>query len=105
VNKYTEGADMEWSSTSTTRPGRRNRFHASRNSAHQGQRAVGIRLKALEKAAVERKNVMPFLVDCCKAYATVGEMAGVFRRCTGSTRSLGFFDWHVAGGGLLVRDA
>jgi methylmalonyl-CoA mutase N-terminal domain/subunit len=23
--------------------------------------------------------VMPLLVDCCRAYATVGEMAGVFR--------------------------
>jgi len=23
---------------------------------------------------------MPYLVDCCKAYATVGEMAGVFRQ-------------------------
>ncbi len=22
---------------------------------------------------------MPYLVDCCKAYATVGEMANVFR--------------------------
>jgi len=36
-------------------------------------------LKALEKAARDKKNVMPFLVDCCKAYATVGEMTGVFR--------------------------
>jgi len=36
-------------------------------------------LKALENAAKEKKNVMPSLVDCCKAYATVGEMTGVFR--------------------------
>jgi methylmalonyl-CoA mutase N-terminal domain/subunit len=36
-------------------------------------------LKALEKATREKKNVMPYLVDCCKAYATVGEMTGVFR--------------------------
>jgi methylmalonyl-CoA mutase, N-terminal domain len=34
-----------------------------------------------EFAAATRagKNVMPYLVDCCKAYATVGEMTGVFR--------------------------
>jgi len=36
-------------------------------------------LKALEKATKDKENVMPFLVDCCKAYATVGEMTGVFR--------------------------
>jgi methylmalonyl-CoA mutase N-terminal domain/subunit len=36
-------------------------------------------LKALEKATREGQNVMPILVDCCRAYATVGEMAGVFR--------------------------
>ncbi|MBW1716589.1 MAG: methylmalonyl-CoA mutase [Deltaproteobacteria bacterium] len=36
-------------------------------------------LKALKKAAKDKVNVMPYLVDCCKAYATVGEMTGVFR--------------------------
>ena len=36
-------------------------------------------LKALEKATRDKVNVMPYLVDCCKAYATVGEMTGVFR--------------------------
>jgi methylmalonyl-CoA mutase, N-terminal domain len=36
-------------------------------------------LKDLEKATREGKNVMPFLVDCCKAYATVGEMTSIFR--------------------------
>ena len=41
--------------------------------------AVSRSLKALEKGTREGKNVMPFLVECCRAYATVGEMAGVFR--------------------------
>jgi methylmalonyl-CoA mutase N-terminal domain/subunit len=36
-------------------------------------------LKTLEKATKDKVNVMPYLVDCCKAYATVGEMTGVFR--------------------------
>ena len=31
--------------------------------------------KATEKAAADDKeNLMPYLVDCCHAYATVGEM-------------------------------
>jgi methylmalonyl-CoA mutase N-terminal domain/subunit len=36
-------------------------------------------LSGLEQAAKTGKNVMPYLVDCCKAYATVGEMTRVFR--------------------------
>ncbi|MEW5723293.1 MAG: methylmalonyl-CoA mutase family protein [Thermodesulfobacteriota bacterium] len=40
-------------------------------------------LKALEQTARDKKNVMPPLVECCRAYCTVGEMAGVFREVYG----------------------
>lgn len=50
----------------------------TRNEKHVAQN-----LKALEKAAKSSDNVMPFLVKCCHAYATVGEMAGVFRQVFG----------------------
>lgn len=40
-------------------------------------------LKQLEKDIRDEKNVMPCLVKCCRAYATVGEMAGVFREVFG----------------------
>jgi len=42
-------------------------------------RGVTRSLQALEKAARESDSVMPYLVDCCRVYATVGEMAGIFR--------------------------
>jgi methylmalonyl-CoA mutase N-terminal domain/subunit len=42
-------------------------------------REVTRTLKELEKGTRSGNNVMPLLVDCCRAYATVGEMAGVFR--------------------------
>jgi len=42
-------------------------------------REVARTLKALEKATKEKKNVMPYLVDSCKAYVTLGEMTNVFR--------------------------
>ena len=42
-------------------------------------REVSRTLKDLEQGTRAGKNVMPLLVDCCRAYATVGEMAGVFR--------------------------
>ncbi len=45
--------------------------------------AVQSTLEALEKATREKKNVMPPLVECCKAYCTVGEMASVFREVFG----------------------
>ena len=49
------------------------------------QGAVTASLKALEAAArAEHTNVMPMLVDCCLAYATVGEMADVFRDVYGT---------------------
>ena len=41
-------------------------------------REVTRTLQALEQGTAAGKNVMPLLVDCCKAYATVCEMAGVF---------------------------
>jgi len=42
-------------------------------------REVTRTLQELEQGTRTGKNVMPLLVACCKAYATVGEMAGVFR--------------------------
>ncbi|HTY21929.1 MAG TPA: methylmalonyl-CoA mutase family protein [Desulfomonilaceae bacterium] len=48
-------------------------------------------LSELEKAARAKKNVMPVLVDCCKAYCTVGEMADVFREVFGEFREPNIF--------------
>jgi len=41
--------------------------------------AVSQMLKKLEQATRDWENVMPALVECCKVYATVGEMTGVFQ--------------------------
>ncbi len=48
-------------------------------------------LAALEKAAKGSDNVMPHLVKCCHAYATVGEMAGVFRETFGEWNEPDFY--------------
>ncbi len=45
--------------------------------------AVKSALRGLEQAARQKKNVMPPLVECCRVYATLGEMAGVFRSVFG----------------------
>jgi methylmalonyl-CoA mutase N-terminal domain/subunit len=49
----------------------------------RSEKDVSRTLKDLESATRDGKNVMPHLVECCKAYATVGEMAGVFRATFG----------------------
>ncbi len=54
-------------------------------------REVSRTLKDLEQGTRAGKNVMPLLVDCCRAYATVGEMAGVFRDFSGSGRNREYF--------------
>ena len=54
-------------------------------------REVTRTLKELEQGTRAGKNVMPFLVDCCRAYATVGEMAGVFRDLFGEWEEPGLF--------------
>jgi methylmalonyl-CoA mutase N-terminal domain/subunit len=80
VNNYTEGIDMEvelheyneeWADLQIAR------LEQLRKERDNG--AAKDSLKSLEDAAKSGKNVMPYLVDCCKGYCTVGEMANVFR--------------------------
>jgi len=54
-------------------------------------REVTRTLNELEKGTRAGKNVMPLLVDCCKAYTTVGEMAGVFRDLFGEWQEPSLF--------------
>jgi methylmalonyl-CoA mutase N-terminal domain/subunit len=49
----------------------------------RSEKDVSRTLKELETASRDGKNVMPCLVECCKAYCTVGEMAGIFRQIFG----------------------
>ena len=80
VNVYTGEAPMEvelheYNHASAER--QVESLHALKRERNGREVAAG--LAALEQAARKGKNVMPFLMDCCKAYATVGEMTRVFR--------------------------
>ncbi len=48
-------------------------------------------LKKLEQITRDGQNVMPCLVECCEAYATVGEMTGVFREVFGEWKEPNIF--------------
>jgi methylmalonyl-CoA mutase N-terminal domain/subunit len=54
-------------------------------------REVSRTLKDLAQGTRAGKNVMPLLVDCCRAYATVGEMAGVWRDLFGEWQEPSIF--------------
>jgi methylmalonyl-CoA mutase N-terminal domain/subunit len=92
VNKYTEGVDMEvelheyddqWSLLQIER--------LKALKKERNNKAVTESLKSLEKAANNQKNVMPYLIECCKGYATLGEMANIFRDVFGEYREPGIF--------------
>jgi len=92
VNKYTEGADMEVELHEYNEEWARSQIAAlGELKKSRDNKAVGDCLKALKKAAQGTENVMPCLVDCCRAYATVGEMANVFRAVFGEHREPGIF--------------
>jgi methylmalonyl-CoA mutase, N-terminal domain len=84
VNKYTEGVRMEVELHQYDESwGRRQIEKLKELKRTRSDSGVSATLKALAAAAKSKQNVMPFLVDCCKAYATVGEMANVFREAFG----------------------
>ncbi|MGD8463210.1 MAG: methylmalonyl-CoA mutase family protein [Anaerolineae bacterium] len=47
---------------------------------------VGATLDALREAAQGTENTMPYILDCVRAYATLGEIMGVFRQAFGEYR-------------------
>jgi methylmalonyl-CoA mutase N-terminal domain/subunit len=47
---------------------------------------VGVTLEALRQAARGTENTMPYILDCVRAYATLGEIMGVFRQVFGEYR-------------------
>jgi methylmalonyl-CoA mutase N-terminal domain/subunit len=84
VNKYTEGVDMEvelHEYDDTWAQKQMEQLKELRST--RDNQAVAQSLKALEKAARGSENVMPTLMECCRSYATVGEMANVFREVFG----------------------
>ncbi len=57
----------------------------------RAQKEVTRTLKELEAALKKKENLMPALVQCCLAYATVGEMADVMRQELGEMQEPSIF--------------
>jgi methylmalonyl-CoA mutase N-terminal domain/subunit len=87
VNEYTEDApiripllemDPEGYERQVARLGRARR--------ERDNERVSVTLEALRQAARGSENTMPYILDCVRAYATLGEIMGVFRRVFGEYR-------------------
>ena len=87
VNEYTEEAPLripllEMDPKGYERQvGRLERIRRERDNER-----VGTALEALRLAARGRENTMPAILDCVRAYATLGEIMGVFRQVFGEYR-------------------
>jgi methylmalonyl-CoA mutase N-terminal domain/subunit len=84
VNIHTEGEAMDVELHEYTNESAEKQIESLKQLRRErNDRDVKRTLDALEAATRAGKNVMPSLVDCCKAYATVGEMTRVFREAYG----------------------
>ena len=92
VNKYTEGDHPEVELHEYNEAGAQKQIESLKLlRKKRDQQKVSRMLKKLEQTAKRKQNVMPVLVDCCKVYATVGEMTGVFREVFGQWKEPGIF--------------
>ena len=92
VNKYTEGEEMEVDLHEYHQESVEEQIRCLREvKRERDNRKVVQFLKDLEKAARDERNVMPYLLESCKAYATVGEMTKVFKEVYGEFKEPSIF--------------
>jgi len=84
VNIYKEGESMDVDLHEYNWESAEKQIEALRAvKRERSEKDVSRTLKELDSATRDGKNVMPYLVACCKAYASVGEMADIFRQIFG----------------------
>ncbi len=92
VNKYTEGEEMEVELHEYRVESVEEQIERLREVKRQRDNPKVVQtLNDLRRAAREDKNVMPFLLECCKAYATLGEMTKVFKEVYGEFKEPSLF--------------
>lgn len=92
LNIYTEGEPMDVELHEYTGESAEKQMASLKQLRRErNDREVERTLKELEGATRDGKNVMPYLVESCKAYATVGEMTRVFREVYGEFQEPGLF--------------
>lgn len=93
VNCYTEGGDSEEVDLFTADPATEDRQieRLQQVKEERDDEEVEAKIEALREAVDTGENIMPYLVDAAKAYATEGEMMGVLRDKYGTYEDPGVF--------------
>jgi methylmalonyl-CoA mutase N-terminal domain/subunit len=92
VNKYTEGEHPEVELHEHSEQWAEKQIQSLQALRRErDNREVARLLRELGRVVRGGQNVMPTLVQCCRAYATVGEMTGVFRDVFGEWREPSIF--------------
>jgi len=87
VNDYLTGEHVAIPLLEMDREGeRRQRERLARVRRERDNELVTQRLEALREAAQSTENLMPYILDAVRAYATLGEICGVFREVFGEYR-------------------
>jgi methylmalonyl-CoA mutase N-terminal domain/subunit len=87
VNEYAEAAPVRIPLLEMDPEGyKRQVARLERVRRERDNERVGVTLESLREAARGTENTMPFILDCVRAYATLGEIMGVFREVFGEYR-------------------
>jgi len=92
VNEYVAEEPLEIPLLEMDREGERRQIaRLQRVRAERNNEAVSQKLAALEEAARGTQNLMPFIMDAVREYATLGEICDVFRKVFGEYREPVYF--------------
>ena len=92
VNKYTEGEQPEVELHEYNEQWAEEQIAGLKELKRSRDNNDVIRkLKQLEKTTRDGGNVLPDLVECCRVYATVGEMTGIFKDVFGKWQEPSLF--------------
>lgn len=92
VNEYVAEEPLEIPLLEMDREGERRQIaRLQRVRAERDNEAVSQKLAALEEAARGTQNLMPFIMDAVREYATLGEICDVFRKVFGEYREPVYF--------------
>ncbi|MDH7489626.1 MAG: methylmalonyl-CoA mutase family protein [Anaerolineae bacterium] len=92
VNEYVAEEPLEIPLLEMDREGERRQIaRLQRVRAERNNEAVSQKLAALEEAARGTQNLMPFIIEAVREYATLGEICDVFRKVFGEYREPVYF--------------
>jgi methylmalonyl-CoA mutase N-terminal domain/subunit len=87
VNEYSEAAPIRIPLLEMDPKGyERQAARLDRIRRERDNERAGTSLETLRRAARGHDNTMPYILDCVRAYATLGEIMGVFRQVFGEYR-------------------